>query len=516
MISDWKTLEATATLDASDDPALRARARLDTAAGVLRRHWALAIVLAVVAFVYLPTLDDYFHGDDFIAFVDLASKSPLPYMRDVLTFQDSNIYWRPLGEVYHLAMYHAFGLSPAAFHGGSLFFFLATLTLLYAFCLSFGLNRPAAVGAVLFLGLFPNHPVNVAWTTAVPRVIGVMFLIGALLLVMQATKARGLRWDVAAVLVFALACLSDETLAVLAPVPVLLALLFDRRRGWRARMLTRSVVFGALAATVIALQVLVAPAEAPGSHEYGLGTHVFRNYWALASRLVLPTSDGITLAEVQSAQWAAGAAAAVGALWLAVMGSWRVRFLVFWALVGLAPFSLWIEPIAPARYVYVAAVPFAVLCAWLLVGAGEALWGLGFRRFASSQRVVPYLIAAPAAVLIFALAFVAASETRARNAAFAAETEQYRILAQELPKVLPTLPEGATVVVYYGVWDSLVVWPTSVIRTVYKDPTLKFVNVPSERVNTFSPFLRTNDRAVFFTGSNFLAPEMPAVAGSGR
>lgn len=509
-------MEATATLDASDDPALGARARLETAAGVLRRHWALAIVLAVVAFVYLPTLDDYFHGDDFIAFVDLASKPPLPYMRDVLTFQDSNIYWRPLGEVYHLAVYHAFGLNPAAFHAGSVFFFLVTLTLLYAFCLSFGLNRAAAVGAVLFLGLFPNHPVNVAWTTAVPRVIGVMFLIGSLVLVMQATKARGLRWDVAAVLAFALACLSDETLALLAPVPVLLALLSDRRQGWQMRALTRSLAFGAFAAAVVGLHVFVAPAEAPRSHEFGLGTHAFRNYWALASRLVLPTSDGISLAEVQPAQWAAGAAAAVGALWLAAIGSWRIRFLVLWALLGLAPFSFWIEPIAPARYVYVAAVPFAVLCAWLLVGAGEALLGGRSWRLASFRRVGPYVIATPAAVLLFASAFVAASETRARNAAFAAETEQYRVLAQELPKVLPNLPEGATLVAYYGVWDSLVVWPTSVIRTVYRDPTLKFVNVPPERVNTSSPYLRPNDRAVFFTGSNFLAPEMPAVTGSGR
>ena len=56
-----------------------------------------------------------------------------------------------------------------------------------------------------------------------------------------------------------------------------------------------------------------------------------------------------------------------------LIGSWKMRFLAAGTALALAPFTLWnIEWISP-RYVYMAAIPYSVLLAWLVVTAIDAL-----------------------------------------------------------------------------------------------------------------------------------------------
>jgi hypothetical protein len=170
----------------------------------------LVLILAAVAAVHVPSIDAYFHGDDFVAMTDLVSKPPLTHLANVYTFADSNFYWRPLGQTYDVVIYQLFGLSPLAFHVGSLVFFEGTLVLLYWLCRRMGLPQPVALGACLIFGLFPNHVVSVAWITNTSRLMAVFFFLASLLMIEKAAGSRRFVYEAGAWLLFLAACLSAK------------------------------------------------------------------------------------------------------------------------------------------------------------------------------------------------------------------------------------------------------------------------------------------------------------------
>ena len=204
-----------------------------------RQDLPLLLILLAVTFAYMPSLGDYFHGDDFIAFVDLATKPFFRHMADVITLSDSDFYWRPLGQIYYRILYAVGGLDPVYYHVANLAVFLATLCLLYRFCLRAGFRRPVALGAAALFGLLPNHAISVAWVTNAPREIGVMFFMASLVLLQRALESRRFRDEALAFAAFVLAGLSDETILGLAPVPVLYAALV---RGWGSGDLLREMM----------------------------------------------------------------------------------------------------------------------------------------------------------------------------------------------------------------------------------------------------------------------------------
>jgi hypothetical protein len=72
--------------------------------------------------------------------------------------------------------------------------------------------------------------------------------------------------------------------------------------------------------------------------------------------------------------------------------------------------------------------------------------------------------------------------TQKKNAAFAADAEKYHRLAVELKQALPTVEPGTTLVIYYGVWNEPYGFVSAVARTVYRDRTIKVVNIPRGQV----------------------------------
>ena len=77
--------------------------------------------------------------------------------RDVFSFNDSNVYWRPLGHLFYLGIDQAAGLDPYYFHLAAVGVFLATLAMLYRFCAGLGLDQVLPLRAVAVCGLLPNH-----------------------------------------------------------------------------------------------------------------------------------------------------------------------------------------------------------------------------------------------------------------------------------------------------------------------------------------------------------------------
>jgi hypothetical protein len=473
----------------------------------------LLAVCAVAVAVNYPTFDDYFHGDDYLAFIDLATRPTWQHIEEVLTFKDTNVYWRPLGELYYLIMWETFGLNEVAYHVASVGFFVATLALLYAFCLQAGFGRNVAIGACAFLTLFPNHVVSVAWITNGPRIIAVMLALASLVVLQRAMRKRSLRLEAASFLLFAFAGLADEVTLALAPLAFLYSYAFDPEPVGRVRRtITRGLPYGALLLALAPLQFIATESD-PGFDRIELGTHMPEHLWALAAKLVWPARDGISFAQMTPAQWAAGAVALGLAAMALVAGTNRLRFLVIWALLGLAPFTLWLTPIVPARYLYMAAVPFAVIVAWAAVRMVDVLRASAPGALIARNVPVSSVVVAAAGVVLVFLGSVGASMTRERDATFARDTETYRILADGLRDTAPQVPQGARIVIYYGIWNTYYIWPDAVAKTIYRDRDVRIVNVPRGQVDGEGPARKDKDVVLFYTGRGFIR-SAPSAAGS--
>jgi hypothetical protein len=469
-------------------------------------------VLAVAFAVNWPTLHDYFHGDDYLAFVDMVSKPPLRHMWEVLTFKDSDVYWRPLGELYYLLIWKVFGLNEVAFHLANVSVFLVTLVLLYRFCLGAGLGKHVGLCAAAVLTLFPNHVVSVSWVTNGPRLVAVMFALASLVLLQKAIATRRLRFEVLAVFSFALAGLADETALALAPLPVLYSLMFDHGASRiHGRTLVRTFAFGTPALFLVPLQFLATKGD-PSYGLVGFGWHMPQHFWALTSKLVLPSHDGISFSDIQPEQWTAGAAA-IAALGVALLfGSNRMKFLAAWTVLAILPFTIWVMPLAPARYIYMAAVPFAVVVSWASVALFERLSAATRAALATRGTVASTALAGATLVVLAFLGSVGAQMTRERDRTFASDTATYRVLADDLKAAAPHVPKGSRIVIYYGIWTGLTVWPDAVAKTIYKDRAVRVINVPRGQVESGGPGRSANDIVLFYTGRGFIraAPQKNA------
>ena len=225
--------------------------------------------------------------------------------------------------------------------------------------------------------------------------------------------------------------------------------------GWLRRAVMRSFFYGAIIAVIVPVQFLYGT-SGPGFDAIGFGPHMASDLWALSAKLVMPLKDGVQFGSIPVAAWAAGAVAGFLAIVGLIFGSPRLRFLIIWTLLALSPFTIWRTPIAPARYVFMAAAPFAILASWSFVATGTWIIESSFwQRWLRPRHALSFGAAALVLVGCGLLTGVFTSMTVDRNNAFGRESEPYRVLAEDMPKAVPVLPRGGRVVIYYGVWTGL-------------------------------------------------------------
>jgi hypothetical protein len=471
-----------------------------------RGQGCLAGIVLLVLGLYLPTLNDPFHGDDFVAFTDFGSKPGLDYLRDVLFFKDSNFYWRPLGCAFHFALYEVFGLDAFVFRLAGLTVFLLTLAGIYVFCLRERLGQAVALGAVLVFGLLPNHVVSVAWVTNTSRLMAVLFFL--LVLIMLQARRPERRWwhETAAWLFFMAAILSDETTMALAPVPFLYATFVGEERvRWRPAAL-RLAAYMLPVLVLLPLQLEYTMNDEPRLTSYGLGPHVIDQIWALVSHLVFPLATPVTievdLARIPAIQSSVGLVAfAIGGV-LFVLGSRPLKLLLVWIALALAPFTLWgVQYMAP-RYVYMAALPYAIVLSWLSVTAIRAGLKLRLGRFEPVRNMLKLL----APLVLVGLVFISSQALLDRNERWSRQTERYGLLRESLLDALPDVPPHTRIIIYYGGWFDF--WASSLVQGVYQDKTIKVINVNPNRVDSGWPPRLPNDRVVYFLGDRFVPVDL--------
>lgn len=469
-----------------------------------RAELGLAGILALVIALYLPTLNDPFHGDDFVAFKDFGTRPGLQYISDVFLFRDSNFYWRPLGCAFHFLLYELGGLNPMLFRAAGLGVFLLTLVALYCFCLGEKLGRPVALLSVAIFGLLPNHVVSVAWVTNTSRLQAVFFVLLALIVLQRLRGRSALAAEALAFVCFIAAVLSDETALALAPVVVLYATVIGGRMRWRSALL-RASLFAITVAVLLPLQFQETLNDEPRLTTYEVGPHMVTQSWALVSQLVLPITAtspvDVMLYKIAPLQWAAGMVGIVAGVVLFAVGSMRLRFLLVWIVLALSPFTLWGVNYTSPRYVYMAALPYSIVLAWALVTAAGYAWRSKLRLRLDSSALVWSARAAVTAVVVVA-AYVSSFTLVERNQAWSVQAERYGELVTALRSSLTDVPPHSRLVIYYSPWPDF--WATSVVQSLYEDSTIRVINVRRGHVESGLPTRWPNDVVLFYTGEKFI------------
>jgi hypothetical protein len=256
-----------------------------------RSRIALAVVLALAACAYAPTLGNGFTWDDEYVLVrneavrDLGN---LPrFFSDATTSASASgiVVYRPLRTLAFALVYGAWGGAPGAYHAVNLLLHLVNVLLVFFLAKSFlgGERWPLVVAA-----LFAVHPIGseaVAGVVGLGDLLSAAFTLAALRLHLDVTGLeRGARARAAAVLgLFACALLSKETAIVFPALVVWLDLTV--LRGARAAGKGYAIYVGvmvALAAGFLAVRTLVIGGLNAGSPD---GITFGRTMWMQADVL---------------------------------------------------------------------------------------------------------------------------------------------------------------------------------------------------------------------------------------
>jgi hypothetical protein len=465
--------------DAPPRPAVQAITREEPRARPQLLVWgAFCVALATVFLVHLPVLNHYFFGDDAVPFADIESKTAWRYTYDLFLMRDPTPNWRFLTGLEYLALYRTFGFDAFPFLLVAVRVHTGTAALV--FWLVYRATRVAwtAAFAAAMFGLAASPVPTVGQVTAFNNVLAGFFLMLSVVTIYEGLeRERNLGWWLlASVLAFGAAIASNESAAVLAPVPaMIIAWKAPRgRRWWREPRQWLRVAWLSAPYVLLGGEALIAFA-ACGCTEQGrdevssLGGHMGGNLIIYLSRLIYPAGLSHP-AEPSAGDYVAASFLIVLVAIIAWRGSALARIGVVWLALSLLSYLTITFALAP-RYVYAASIPFSILAA-LFVGALVRL----------SARISPALPAV-AGVLIATVLALTAWQAYLQNAEFAGTTAAWRDLMTNVEARYPTVPADSAVVVRGGPFTDPI-WQFGVMpaygRILWDDATLTVVG-PARR-----------------------------------
>jgi 4-amino-4-deoxy-L-arabinose transferase-like glycosyltransferase len=187
--------------------------------------WGIIVVLALTFAVYIPTLRYQFVHDDRGQIVENPA---VHSWHAVPTYFTSHVwaavmpeklgnYYRPLFLLWLRINDAVFGNHAWGWHLTTILSHVLTTLLVYLLAWRLGIGSDGALLAALIFGLHPAHIEAVAWISGVTEPLLGIFLIASFLSYVQSRVegARGLKWKVISLVLFALAMLEKETALIL-------------------------------------------------------------------------------------------------------------------------------------------------------------------------------------------------------------------------------------------------------------------------------------------------------------
>ena len=462
---------------------LMSMSRLSRFAISTRCRWllSLAAVLAMVALVYAPTVDDYFGGDDFLVLGPVRAVAPWDLVWRSVLAQDGIPYWRPLVAPLYALEVRRFGLTPWPYHLIVIALHLLNVALLAQLAWALTGRRWLALAAALIFGIHPAKTTTVAMISSTVELFSMGWYLTVLLCCLRWLRGghAARRWYWASVAAFVLGLLAKESVASAAAVVTVLCFLFHVLPAWRATgQLGRAA--GGFLLRVLPFWVLVVPYTAltfhmtrQGADDYAramyfVGPHIGQNLWWFLARLAVPLELGEG-PHVDAAGHAGAALLLLAAAVILVRGTAEVRCLLLWMLLALTPLALWRPEYLLGRFTYMATAPFAILLAlagaWLVRCLGGAL-----------PHPIPRWT--PAAALLVGGSVVLGGLTVDQSRDRTREGDTYRLLVSHLQREYPVLPAGSRVVLLNGVWSGPfhAIFLNAVADTLYGPGCVRILN----------------------------------------
>lgn len=406
-------------------------------------------MLALVAAVQAPTINDYFGGDDFMVLGPVRAMGPWELIWKSLLARDNIPYWRPLVSPLYAFEVHTFWLRPLPYHAVVIGLHLVNVALLALVAWWLTGRRWVALAAGLIFGIHPAHTTTVPMISSTVELFGFIWYLAAIACCLRVVQGGGARWYGAGLAAFILGLLSKESMASAAGVITVLFLLLDPAPAWRdrttiIRFVRRIGPFWALVVPYTAFTFLTNTDDPTGVTQamYSPDMHIGQNLWWLLARLGAPLEVGRG-PTVTAAGHIGAALLLAGAIMVLIRGSNRARFLVLWTAIALTPLTLWLPSLLVGRFTYMASAPFAILLA--LGGAAAASWSAAVLPRAVPRWATGAALAAGAVAVLGPL-------TLEQNRDRTREGDSYRILVTALRRDQPSLPAGSVVILEDGIW----------------------------------------------------------------
>lgn len=424
------------------------------------RHLPLAILLALVIGIHVPTMHYYFFGDDFLVLGDIRSRSFPAYARDVLLLRDMTPNWRPLTMLVYWGEFKLFGFDALPWRIVNLAVHMATVVMLYTLVLSMTKRLFVALAAAAIFAVSASAVHTVTYITAFPHVLSEFLLVSSLYALYRYVESgeRRAGWYWTSFLLFVAGFLANEGGVVIGAV---LLVYYATASLLRRRDLLDFVV--KMAPFGVASALLVSGLSGCGCQGvdggfYGVGWHMPRETWVYMSRLAYPV--GAIPKDPSALEWAWGSVVIAFAIFFFVRGPHIARFAAVGMLIGVMPYvpsKMW----TATRYSYMSLPFFAILAA---IAAGWV-----HQRAVRLWRPGAHALAAMALV---AVAGLYSWQTIHQTMPFVQQTDRWQLLANDLRANYQNVPPGTTIYVIddEGLWTNPYwqpTWMTSVGRALY-------------------------------------------------
>ncbi|MCI0855106.1 MAG: glycosyltransferase family 39 protein [Chloroflexi bacterium] len=410
----------------------------------------LAFILLLGLAIYVPTLGQWFTGDDFW-FLRSSQATPFwEYAGKAFDFRETGALpefdrYRPLYPVVWKLQYEVFGLNSTGYHVVLLVLHLACITVVYLISRRLFKLEWAALLAALIFAVHPAFAEAVGPLWAGNRVFATLpYLLSILFFIRYAgSSGRAVSYS-ASILFFVIAMLTHSTaITLVAVLPAYAFLLGGRPRdALRPTAWLPFAPFVLTAAVMIGIQVWVRTNLGVeeqfrfGWHQYSLygryfGAALFpilvldMEAWPVGIRAVLNVIEGL---------------ASLGVIVTGIFVATQHRrsligvFAVFWLLVALLPDSTLLFPIS-GRALYLPGPAFAIL----FVAAIVLLKGAVPERHLSRARLVAFT------ALFLCLAGAIALTVHATSSGQTASTN--RAFVNDLTDSIPELEPNSTLYV---------------------------------------------------------------------